>query len=89
MDIELVKSPFNYKKFYHVLKYNKDVSNNDAEIFALKVCKELKEVTTVRWFIETCVGGKCTLQTKVINNRDKRKKLKGITVTISNSPVFK
>jgi hypothetical protein len=89
MEIELVKSPFDYKKFFHVLRYDKDISNNDAEIFALKICKELKKKTTVYWFINTCVGGKCTIETKVINDRSKRKRLKGTTVTVSDSPVFK
>jgi hypothetical protein len=89
MQIELVKNPHDYRKFYHVLKYSKKYSNDDAVLFGSKVCSELKEKTTVNWHVATCVGGKCTIETKTIMNRDKRKKLKGKIIEISSDFIFK
>jgi len=89
MEIELVKNPHDYRKFYYVLNYSKEYSNDDAELFAMRICKELKEKTTVNWNISTCVGGKCTIETKTIMNRVKRKKLKGQIIEIDNDFIFR
>jgi hypothetical protein len=83
MEIEMIKDPFDYRKFYHVLKYKKkEIDNDDAELLGQKVCSELKKKTKVQWFVNTCVGGKCNIGTKRIMNRDKRKKLKGEIIEI-------
>ena len=88
MEIEMVKHPFEYRKFYHVLKFNNEIDNKDAEILGTKVCKQLKEKTKVQWRVSTCVGGKCTIESKMINKKEKRKKLKGQIITIDNVHFF-
>lgn len=89
MEIELVKSPYEYRKFSHTLLFDKDMEKSDVELFASKICGELSNKTKVKWHVETCVGGKCVIETKIMGNRKKRKQLKGQVITIENSYIFK
>ena len=84
MKLEMVKDPFEYRRFKVILKYNQDeISNDDAEIFGLKVVSQLIEKTKTKWHIESCVGGKCNIFTKIINKREKRKWLRGQIIEVN------
>lgn len=84
MLIEMVKDPFDYRRFTTVVKYNQnDISNDDAHLFGCKIASELTEKTKTKWSVITCVGGKCNISTKIINKRDKRKNLKGQVIEVS------
>lgn len=90
MDIEMVKDPFEYRMFWHVLKYNEnEIDGQDANVLGQRVCSKLKEETGVKWNVKSCVGGKCVIGTNMIINRVKRKKLKGKIITISDIPYLK
>jgi hypothetical protein len=89
MEIEMVKDPFEYRMFWHVLKYNaKKLDNNDAEVIGQKICNILSEKTKIKWRVKSCVGGKCTIKTTMIGNRNKRKKLKGKIIKLKNFTHF-
>ena len=75
MEIVMVKDPFDYRMFYHLLKYSEnEIDGQDAKILGRRVCSKLQEKTNVRWVVKTCVGGKCTIGTIIIPNRNLRKK---------------
>lgn len=89
MEIEMVKDPFDYRMFYHMLRYKKkELDNQDATVLGTRVCKMLFEKTKVKWKVKTCVGGKCMIGTNKVLNRNKRKKLKGKIIEISDVPQF-
>ena len=89
MEIEMVKDPFEYRMFWHVLKYDdSQIDHNDAKIIGQKICNQLAEATRVKWNVKSCVGGKCTIGTKMIGNRKIRKKLKGKIIKLSDFPHF-
>ena len=89
MEIEMVKDPFEYRMFWHVLKYDDSIlDHSDAKVLGQKICNNLTEATKVKWKVKTCVGGKCTIGTGMIGNRNKRKKLKGKIIKVSDVPHF-
>ena len=90
MEIEMVKDPFEYRMFRHVLKYSeKELDFQDAKVMGENVCIKLREKTKVNWHVKTCVGGKCTIGTGIVINRNQRKKLKGEIIEIPDNPYMK
>lgn len=89
MEIEMVKDPFEYRMFWHVLKYDDSVlDHSDAKVLGQKICNMLSEQTKVKWKVKSCVGGKCTIGTNMIANRKRRKHLKGKIIEVSDIPHF-
>jgi len=75
MEIILKKDPFEYRRFRHILIFdNTKLSNNDAEISGSKICAQLNKITKMGWSVETCVGNKCTIGTKMVFDKKKRVK---------------
>jgi hypothetical protein len=91
MEIVLNKDPFEYRKFFYVVKYNnKKINNQDAEILIqTKICNVLSDMTKMKWAIRSCVGGKCTIATYMVLDRYKRKKWKGKTINFGEIPYLK
>jgi hypothetical protein len=77
MIIKLNKDPFNYKRFLHIIK-GQDLKRKDCEL----VAAQLSDATNVQWNIKTFVSNTCKISTNTINNRNKRKELKGMEVEI-------
>lgn len=72
MEIVLAKDPFEYRIFKHILKFDQGkLDNNDAKVLSMRVCRQLNEITKMRWMVRTCVGGKCTIATSMIPNKKK------------------
>jgi hypothetical protein len=87
MEIILAKDPFEYRIFKHILKFDQEkLDNNDAKMLGMRICKQLNEITKMRWMVRTCVGGKCTIATSMIPNKKKRQKWKGEKVVLNDVP---
>lgn len=81
------KDPFDYRRFKCILRYDTEtLDNSDAMILGRRVCRNLTEVTKMVWLVESCVGGKCNLITRIIGNRNIRKKWMRKTIEIDNVP---
>lgn len=87
MEIVLAKDPFEYRIFKHILKFDQGkLDNNDAKMLGMGICKQLTEVTRMKWLVRECVGGKCTIVTSMIPNKKKRQKWKGEKIVIKDVP---
>ncbi len=87
MEIVLEKDPFEYRIFKHILKFDqKKLDNNDAKVLSMRICRQLKEITNMRWMVRSCVGGKCTIATSMIPNKKKRQKWKGKKIVVNDVP---
>lgn len=87
MEIVLAKDPFEYRIFKHILKFDQQkLDNNDAKILSMGICRQLTEVTRMKWLVRECVGGKCTIATSMIPNKKKRQKWKGEKVVVDDIP---
>lgn len=90
MEIEILKDPFEYRRFKHQIIFDKDIlSNDDANILGRKVCAKLNEITNMGWKVETCVGNKCIIKTRLIPKKSQRVSWKGKIITISDIPNIK
>jgi hypothetical protein len=90
MEIVLEKDPFDYRRFKYILIFDKKkLDNNDASMLGRRVCAKLTEKTKMQWGIEVCVGGKCTIMTKLIGNRNQRKKWNRQKIVIDNVPFLR
>ena len=90
MEIEIIKHPFDFKRFRHQLIFdNTKLSNDDAAVLGEKICAELREIMGMGWHVSTCVGNKCTIRTKRIMQKEKRVEWKGKIVTVRDVPHIK
>lgn len=80
--IILTKHFNDYRRFRFSIQLEKELSPENAIKISNNIIEELNKKTKTKWQLRTLGGNVATFSTPIINNREKRRRLKGKEVEI-------